>query len=82
MATHSKRPDFFTSEDGFDLLKKLEAMIADKSYNTSPSYSANSELYPDNLMPFIDKHVAYLQQHPSIDPWQYIANLRLMTRLR
>ena len=57
-------------------------MARDNVYNTGSSYSANSIQYPDNLIPFVDKHVNYLNAHPGLDPSQYIANLRLITRIK
>lgn len=60
----------------------LQHMAKDSTYNTKPSYSANIVQYPNNLIPFTDKHMNYLYMHPAIDPYHYIANLRLMTRVR
>lgn len=82
MATLSKRVSFFISEEGIQVKKLLKLMVDDSDYNTESSYSANSELYPDNLITFVDKHMNYLNAHPSIDPHHYVANLRLMTRQR
>jgi hypothetical protein len=82
MPTYKKRPDFFNSEDGVLTLQVLEAMAVDSSYNTEPSYSANTMLYPNNLIPFVDKHMIYLRDHPRINPQQYISNLRLMTKIK
>jgi hypothetical protein len=62
--------------------KALKAMVASSAYYTEATYSTNSELYPDNLMPFVDKHMHYLRSHPTIDPERYLSNLRLMTRVR
>ncbi len=61
----------------------LIKMDQDPNLNTrSMSFSANTELYPDNQMPFVDKHMAYLMQRPKLDPEQYLANLRLMLKTR
>jgi hypothetical protein len=46
----------------------------------SSSYSANAMLYPDGQMPFVEKHVAYLMDHPQLDPDRYLSNLRLMLK--
>jgi hypothetical protein len=62
--------------------EKLMAMVQDPAFKIEPSYTANSDLYPNNLMPFIDKHMEYLLQHPSVDVEHYIRNLRLMYRKR
>jgi len=61
--------------------ERLEAMEKDPSLHTTKStYSANTGLYPDNQMPFRDKHYDYLLNHPGVDPDQYLSNLRLMLK--
>jgi hypothetical protein len=77
-----KKNNFFDSQEGYETKRVLEAMVEDGRYNTASSYSAKIETYPDNLMPFVDKHMEYLNAHPSTNPSHYLANLRLMTRLR
>lgn len=75
----SKTPCFINQEQ---IEEQLRSIQQDKSYNTESTYSANSTLYPDNKMPFVAKHLAYLKAHSALDPEQYIANLRLMTKIR
>ncbi len=82
MATVKKRVSFFESEEGVMVKGALDQMAVDKTYNTSPSYSANIIQNPDNLISFTDKHMNYLNSHPKIDPQQYISNLRLMTKVK
>jgi hypothetical protein len=65
-----------------DAERKLRDMITDKALNTGTSYSANSELYPDNRIPFVDKHMAYLMEHPKLEVEHYLSNLRLMLKKR
>ncbi|MEO6761755.1 MAG: hypothetical protein ABI220_05310 [Candidatus Saccharimonadales bacterium] len=77
----SNRTIMFNLEDA-GVLDKLQAMEVDDSLNTESTYCANSELYPDNQMPFADRHIAYLKAHPKLDPQHYLANLRLMIRVR
>ncbi len=61
--------------------EKLMAMEKDPLLNTKhSSFSANTDLYPDGQIPFVEKHIAYLMEHPKLDPDQYLANLRLMLR--
>lgn len=74
--------DFLSSEEGIAIRKQLEKMAGSDSYNTTSSYSANTEIYSDNLIPFVDKHLYYLAAHSGINPALYISNLRLMTRRR
>lgn len=82
MANVKKRVNFFESETGVQVEHTLKQMLDDGTYNTVSSYSADSNLYPDNLIPFVDKHMHYLNTHPNIDPQHYISNLRLLTRRR
>jgi hypothetical protein len=82
MSVYQKKYRFIDSEEGQDIRQKLQFMTVDKKYNTESSYSANSSLYPNNLIPFVEKHMQYLSVHPKLDAWMYLANLRLMTRVR
>lgn len=82
MATPKKRVNFYESDEGLAARKLLLAMEADGDFNTPPSYSADLDRYPDKLMPFVEKHMTYLNVHPDLEPRHYIANLRLMTRKR
>ncbi len=82
MPTYKKRADFFASEESIPILEALEAMLADDAYHTDPSYSANTVLHSDNQVSFVDKHMSYLRDHPTVDPKQYVSNLRLMMRKR
>ena len=82
MANYKKKVNFMDTEEGHDFKLKLEELQSDQGYNTEPSYNANSELYPDNLISFVDKHVNYLSAHPSVNPTHYISNLKIITRVR
>ncbi len=82
MPTLKKKINFLESEEGARFKQALRLMASDSSYNTDSSYIANGTEYPDNLIPFVDKHMNYLNTHPSIDPDQYLSNLRLMMRIR
>lgn len=82
MATVKKRVNFFESETGLKVQEILSRMLEDGAFNTNSSYSADTNQYPDNLIPFVDKHMHYLNTHPNIDPQHYISNLRLLTRLK
>lgn len=66
-----------------EVRQKLEDMELNPVLNTrTSSYSANVKLYPDGQVPFVEKHIAYLMDHPKLDPAQYLANLRLMLKRR
>lgn len=82
MATLKKRVSFFESEEGVEVKQTLRRMAKDGAFNTESTYNANAEKYPDHLISFVEKHMHYLNTHPSIDPNHYLANLRLMTRIR
>jgi hypothetical protein len=81
MANVKKRVNFFESETGIYIKNILVEMTRDDHYNTISSYSADTSSYPDNLIPFVEKHMHYLNTHPNIDPEHYISNLRLLTKL-
>lgn len=82
MYTPKKKVHFTSSDEGLEAERLLQLMVADKTFNTRASYSTNSVLYPDHLRPFINKHMDYLSSRPNLDPQSYIANLRLMTRIK
>ncbi|MDQ3064949.1 MAG: hypothetical protein M3Q36_01630 [bacterium] len=82
MASYKKKIDFFTTEEGMNYVQKLRDMALDMTYHTDSSYSTNSDAYPDNQIPFVNKHMEYIRSHPALDPQQYLSNLRLMTRVR
>lgn len=82
MVTYKRKSDFFETEDGIEVVRALRAMSLDKAYNTEGGYTANSQLYADNIIPFVEKHKDYLRNHPSTDPQHYLSNLRLMTKIR
>ncbi|MDB5186350.1 MAG: hypothetical protein JWL85_873 [Candidatus Saccharibacteria bacterium] len=78
----AKKTRSLSIEESAEIEATLRLMTQDIKYNTESSYSANGELYPDNSISFVDKHLNYITKHPSIDPQHYLSNLRLMTRLR
>lgn len=82
MPSLKQRNNFLDSQDAAEIEQTLLGMVKDARYNTVASYSTNSTLYPDNLIPFVEKHMNYLSTHPSTDPQHYLANLRLMTKVR
>ena len=82
MQTLKSRSGFFESVEAEGIRQQLEHMMTSGQYNTTSSYTANGIQYPDNLMPFVDKHMNYLNSHPKLDAGMYLTNLRLMTRTR
>ena len=82
MRLTKQQNDFIKSQAGLEARQLLEEMVLDDSYNTEPSYTANTAVYPDNLIPFVDKHMNYLCTHAIINPQLYLSHLRLMTRVK
>lgn len=82
MATFKKRSDFLESEEGKAIKQRLLHMTTDNKFNTASTYSSNTLTYNDNLIPFVDKHMNYLNNHPKLDADMYLQNLQLMTRVR
>lgn len=81
MHTVKRKNDFINTNEGTEIIELLKLMVLDDAYCTDPTYSANVEMYPDNLVPFIDKHITYLSNHAGTNPRLYISNLRLITRI-
>ncbi len=82
MQTNKKRSHFLGTEEAVDIQQKLQVMTSSDQYNTASSFTANNIQYPDNLIPFLDKHMNYINDHPKLDTGMYLANLRLMTRVK
>lgn len=76
-----KRVYALGAEEEQEIKGALSQMVLSGSYNTTPGFTANSIVYPDGLMPFVDKHMRYLDTYPKLDARTYIANLRLKTRI-
>lgn len=82
MATYNKKKiEFIESSMGIEVRVILTKMVSSSTYKTDSSYTPNTSLYPKNQIPFVDKHMDYLASHPATDPQQYLANLRLITRI-
>ena len=82
MSMQKKKAEFFNSDEGNEIKSILIRMASDSAYHTEATYSADKDTYPDNLKPFVNFHMDYLSAHPATDRMQYLANLRLRTRLR
>lgn len=82
MAASRKGAEFLNSEEYKEFKDALYKMTSDSTYKTEATYSPNADKYPDHLIPFIDKHLSYISTHPAMDTRMYIANLKLMTRIR
>lgn len=71
--------NFLKSADAVYVRNELVRMEADPAYITPTTFTT---LTDNNKLEFVDKHMAYLSRHTKIDPFQYLANLKLMTRRR
>lgn len=65
-----------------EVLVELNTMENDPGMVTKHAYSPNTELWPDNRIPFVEVHLAYLKSHKNVDPKNYLSNLRLMIKNR
>jgi hypothetical protein len=74
--------NFFDSQEAEEIRNALLQMTRDSSYSTTPTYSTDSATYTDHLIPFVDKHMNYLNLHPKMEASMYLANLKLKTRIR
>ncbi|MFS8118338.1 MAG: hypothetical protein ACMG55_07575 [Microcoleus sp.] len=65
-----------------ELMANLKMLEADPNYITESAYSPNGDLWEDNRVPFIDRHMMHLKSHKTVIPEQYLSNLRLMLKKR
>lgn len=65
-----------------DVTSRLRIMEDDPALITKSTFRVDSSVYPDNQMPFVDFHVAYLKQNQNINPDHYLSNLRIRIRRR
>lgn len=79
MASYKKKTNFLETDAGDQARELLHGMETDIRYSTSAYYSAS---LPDNTISFVDKHMTYLNDHPNVNPDYYLANLRLMSRIK
>lgn len=75
--TEYKR-QFLASEEAQVIREQLKAMTLDPNYHTASFYTPMQE---ENLS-FVEKHMAYLSDHPKLKTTEYMSNLRLKTKNR
>ena len=68
---------FLKSEDATLVRDELDKMMTSPLFNTKSTYSPASV----GELSFVDKHMKYLSQHPTLNHQQYLSNLRLKTRI-
>jgi hypothetical protein len=76
--TNEFKRKFLSSEEAITIREQLIIMMSDPHYNTRSTYTP---LQVED-MTFVDKHIAYISEHPKLNPTEYMANLRLKTKLR
>lgn len=64
-----------------DIKQALMAMRRDTSLKTEPAASNPSQPI-HNQLPFEEIHLAYLLGHPKVNVQNYLANLRVMIKVR
>ena len=65
-----------------EITERLEAMQADPRMVTKSAYSPTATEYPDNQLPFVQIHLAYLRKNKKVNPTQYLSNLEIMIKQR
>ncbi len=78
--TSKSKPRLMNAVEEAEILSTLEGMEKDGRYNTASRYHNNTEKYPTNQISFSETHMAMLKKFPLIDPRQYVANLKLITK--
>lgn len=68
---------FLESEKAVKLRAELEEMVKSSMYNTRVV-----TLLDQGSSYFVDKHMRYMSHHLTMDHFQYVKNLRLMTKVR
>lgn len=61
---------------------KLQSLQDDPTMKTVSKYSPTAPEWPDNQLPFVEIHLAYLRAHKLVNPSHYISNLELMIKKR
>ena len=65
-----------------DARDALTAMQDDPALITESRYSPLAVDYPDNQLPFVEIHMAYLRKNKAVNPSAYISNLGIMIKKR
>lgn len=60
--------------------KRLQQLQEDPGMKTPGRYSPSASDWPNNELPFVELHMAYLRKNKHVDPEHYLSNLRLMIR--
>jgi hypothetical protein len=77
---YTRKNDFFDTPEGKEIEAILRNIAESDDFSTSSSYNPNGELYMNNSMTFVEKHMAYIRSHPKVNPNQYVSNLKISSR--
>lgn len=75
MATISTMPEE-------EIIARLKVLENDPTMKSESIYSPAATEWPDSKLPFIERHLAYLRSHKTVNPEHYISNLALMIKKR
>lgn len=65
-----------------EITTKLEQLQSNPKMVTKSAYSPSAVDYPDNKLPFVQIHLAYLRKHHQVNPAHYLSNLEIMIKQR
>lgn len=65
-----------------EVTARLEQLQADPTMAAKSIYSPTAVDYPDNQLPFVQVHLAYLKKHRNVNPAHYLSNLEIMIKQR
>lgn len=78
MSPNQYKKEFLATDAAAEILSLLKQMEKNPQYSTKSSYRPGIA----GDISFSEKHFTYLSTHPTVRPDLYMANLRLMTKLR
>ncbi len=79
MAQGQSRVKFLASDEADVIRQDLLAIAMDPAFNTTSIYTTTTA---SESSLFVEKHMNYISNNPTIAPQDYVANLRLRTRIR
>jgi len=66
------------SEKAVELRAELTRMVDSALYNTRPIYAMGE----GDKYQFVERRMEYMSKYPTMDHWQYVLNLKLMTKIK
>ncbi len=65
-----------------EIIAKLKVLEDDPTMKAESIYSPTATGWPGNRLPFVERHLAYLRTHKTVNLEHYISNLALMIKKR